>query len=198
MLLSSPVAAGSSRTAKPTGPTYPARVGTSFVDYRGCGFWTRDAALETVLGLLVAELQPLSEDDSALSAILDSWTLQATAGFMGCVSPALSDNLASPGMSALLTAGLRRILAGLQGDGPISADDPGFIARAERVSDGGPWRCPSARAPWVIEVGKALLDLIDGQLPATPDDFWFVDGLGRRKLPRIRPPRSSPASARPQ
>jgi hypothetical protein len=38
---------------------------------------------------------------------------------------------------------------------------------------------PSASAPWVIEVGRALIDLIDGVLPATPDDFWFIDGLGR-------------------
>jgi hypothetical protein len=173
-------------------------VGTSFVDYRGRGFWTRDAALETLLGLLVAELQPLSEGVPALSATLDSWTLQATVGFMGCVSPALDENLADPGVRALLTAGLRRILTALPADGQISADDPGFIARAERVSDGGPWRCPSAHAPWVIEVGKALLDLIEGQLPATPNDRWFVDGLGRRKLPRIRPHGSSSASAPPE
>ncbi|HEY2316230.1 MAG TPA: hypothetical protein VGH96_21660 [Streptosporangiaceae bacterium] len=28
-----------------------------------------------------------------------------------------------------------------------------------------------------------LADL--GELPATPDDFWLVDALGRRKLPRV-------------
>jgi hypothetical protein len=35
-------------------------VGTSFTEYRGLGFWTRDAALETVLALLVLELEPLA------------------------------------------------------------------------------------------------------------------------------------------
>jgi hypothetical protein len=145
-----------------TGSPYPADVSTSFVGYRGCGFWTRDAALETVLGLLVVELHPLSETDGTLNAVLDRWTLQATVGFMGCVSPALDENLAHLGVSALVAAGLRRILAGLPADGTIGVDDPAFRARAERVSDGGPWRCPSARAPWLVEVGKALLDLIDG------------------------------------
>jgi hypothetical protein len=33
---------------------------------------------------------------------------------------------------------------------------------------------------------QALIDPIESVLPATPDDFWFIDGLGRRKLPRIR------------
>jgi len=56
-------------------------VGTSYVDYRGRGFWTRDAALETLLGLLIAELEPLSGGDQELGAVLDRWSLQATAGF---------------------------------------------------------------------------------------------------------------------
>lgn len=174
-----------SRRIAAAGQPYPAVVGTSFVDYRGRGFWTRDAALETVLGLLVAELQPLSERDDTLSAILDSWTLQATVGFTGCVSPDLDEKLADPKLRSLVTAGLRHVLYGLPADGLVNAAGPGFIERAERVTDGGPWRCPSALATWVTEVSKALLDLIEGELPATPDDFWFIDGLGRRKLPRI-------------
>lgn len=47
-----------------------------------------------------------------------------------------------------------------------------------------PWHCPAALASWVIEVSKALLDLVEGNLPDTSDDFWFIDGAGRHKLPR--------------
>jgi hypothetical protein len=161
-------------------------VGTSFVDYRGCGFWTRDAVLETVLGLLVVDMQPLPEGSDALHAVLDNWTLQATAGFNGCVSANLDERLADPSVRSLAVAGLRRVLAGLPADGLVELADPGFMERAERVTTGGPWRCPSSLATWVVEVGKALLDLIEGELPATPDDFWWVDDLGRRKLPRGR------------
>jgi hypothetical protein len=138
-----------------------------------------------VLGLLVAELQPLSEGDDALSTILDWWTLQATVGFVGCVSPEMEESLADPRLRSLVTAGLGRVLAGLPADGMANVADPGFIERADRVTDGGPWRCPAALAAWVFEVSKALLDLIEGDLPATPEDFWFIDGLGRHKLPRI-------------
>ncbi len=75
---------------------------------------------------------------------------------------------------------------GCRPTGLVELADPGFRERAERITNGGPWRCPSALATWVMEVGKAFLDLIAGELPATPDDFWWVDGLGRRKLLRIR------------
>jgi hypothetical protein len=128
----------------------------------------------------------MSEANDAVGTILDSWTLQATAGFTGCVSANLDKTLTDPGLISLVIAGLHRVLAKLPADGLVNAADPWLIERAERVTDGGRWRCPSASAPWVIEVGKALIDLIQGVLPATPDDFWFIDGLGRRKLPRIR------------
>ncbi len=161
-------------------------VGTSPVDYRGCGFWTRDAALETVLGLLVTELQPLCEMGDALSAVLDWWTLQATIGFNGCISPNLDQNLADPRMGPMVTSAVRRVLTGLPAEGLVTAADPGFVQRAERVSAGERWHCPSALATWVIEVSHALLDLIEGDLPASPDDRWFIDGTGRHNLPRSR------------
>jgi hypothetical protein len=164
--------------------SYSADVGTSFVDYRGCGFWTRDAALETVLGLVICELEPLSEADAGLSGVLDSWTLQATVGFTGCVSPDLDANLADPRARPLVTTALRRILDRLPAEGLVAAAGVGLTTRAERVTDGGPWRCPSALATWVTEVSKALLDLIEGDLPSLPVDRWFVDGFGRHQIPR--------------
>ena len=161
-------------------------MGTSFADYRGCGFWNRDAALETILLLLVVDLQPESRNDDALGVALDWWTLQATVGYSGCVSPSLDHKLADPRVRSLVIAGLRRILTGLPADGFVELADPGFSERAERVAAGVPWRCPYALATWVTEVGKALLDLVEGELPATSDDLWWVYDLGRYKLPVIR------------
>jgi hypothetical protein len=111
--------------------------------------------------------------------------LQATAGFTGCVSAELDKNLADAGLRSRAVAALRRVLADLPADGLVEAAGPGFVERAERVTAGEPWHCPSALASWVIEVSKALLDLVEGNLPATTDDFWFIDGAGRHKLPRI-------------
>jgi hypothetical protein len=161
-------------------------VGTSYVDYHGRGFWTRDAALETVLGLLVAELEPLSGGDDALSPVLDRWSLQATAGFNGCVSADLDTNLAEPTVSLLVAAGIRRVLDGLPTDGLVTAGDAAFMRRASRACGGEPCRSPSALASWVIQVAKTILELIEGELPATAGDRWFVDGAGLQKLPRTR------------
>ena len=163
---------------------YAFHVGSSFVEYRGSGFWTRDAALETVLGLLVAELQPLCGGEDRLSAVLDYWTLQATAGFTGCISPDLDKNLANPNLKSHAIAALRHVLAALPADGLVHAADPRFLDRAGHVTAGQPWHCPAALASWVIEVSKALLDLVEGNLPDTSDDFWFIDGAGRHRLPR--------------
>lgn len=80
-------------------------MGTSFTRYRGCGFWTTDAALETVLALLVLELEPLARQDPDLDPILDTWTVQSVAGFGGCVSAGLDEHLTSqPGLAGLTRA----------------------------------------------------------------------------------------------
>ena len=42
---------------------------------------TRDAALETVLALLVEQLHPWSGRDERLGSVLDYWALQAPVGF---------------------------------------------------------------------------------------------------------------------
>jgi hypothetical protein len=90
--------------------SYCVGVGTSFTEYRGSGFWTRDAALEAVLALLVVELEPVASDDEALESVLDAWTVQAVAGFIGCVSPGLDEHLtARPSLAAAVTAALKRI-----------------------------------------------------------------------------------------
>jgi hypothetical protein len=74
-------------------------VGTSFTGYRGDGFWTRDPARETVLALLVLDLEPVARENGSLAEILDTWTVQAMAGFGGCVSPDVDEHLSrQPGM----------------------------------------------------------------------------------------------------
>jgi predicted NBD/HSP70 family sugar kinase len=154
-------------------------VGTSFVDYRGRGFWTRDAALETVLALLATELERSADGDEAASAVLDHWALQAVAGFNGCVNADLDRSLTDGRLTSDITGALGRIRARLPAQGLVEADDPRFLRRAERVSAAGPWRPPSALASWVNEVLKALGDLVEGRLPALPDGYWFVGGDGR-------------------
>jgi hypothetical protein len=163
-------------------------VGTSFTQYRGSGFWTRDAALETVLALLVLELEPLAEENPGLEPILDIWTVQSVAGFGGCVSAGLDEHLASqPGLSEMVAAALLRIRARLPREGSIEVTSPDLARRADRACEGNSWSTPGALVTWVGNVADAVQDLVAGRLPETPEDFWFVNGDGRHARRKQRP-----------
>ena len=163
-------------------------MGTSFTGYRGRGFWTRDAALETVLALLVLELEPLARQDPDLEPVLDTWTLQSVAGFGGCVSPGLDECLTSrPGLAALVTAALLRVRERLPAEGIIEVTSPDLARRAGRVCAGHSWYVPAALATWAGNVADAMHDLVAGRLPPPAGGFWFVDGDGRRIRPVRRP-----------
>jgi hypothetical protein len=172
--------------------SYSVGVGTSFTEYRGSGFWTRDAALETVLALLVVELGLDACGDEALESVLDAWTLQAVAGFTGCVSPGLDEHLAvRPGLAAAITAALKRIRDGLPPEGSIEVGSAALATRADRVCEGSGWSTPGAAASWVGNVADAMHDLVTGCLPGVPGAFWFVDGDGRHTRPKRRRDRTA-------
>lgn len=159
-------------------------MGTSFTEYRGHGFWTRDAALETVLALLVLELEPLARQDPDLDPVLDLWTIQSVAGFGGCVDAGLDEHLTSqPALAALVTAALRRITERLPAAGTVEVTSPDLAQRADRACAGNTWYVPGALATWTGHVADALHDLVAGRLPLPSEGFWFVDGDGRRILP---------------
>lgn len=163
-------------------------MGTSFTEYRGCGFWTRDAALETVLALLVLELEPLARQNPDLDPILDTWTIQSVAGFGGCVSAGLDEHLTSqPGLAGLVTAALLRIRDRLPPGGSIEVTSPDLARRADRVCAGHSWSTPGALVTWTGNVADAMHDLVARRLPRTPGDFWFVDGDGRHTRPKQCP-----------
>jgi hypothetical protein len=74
-------------------PWYSYRVGSSFIEYRGHGFWTRDAKIEVWLYLLCAEINQADDVPDWLLQARDDWHCQATVGFVGCVSPSLDHHL---------------------------------------------------------------------------------------------------------
>ncbi|MFJ7207028.1 hypothetical protein ACIQWR_26285 [Streptomyces sp. NPDC098789] len=68
-------------------------MGRSYVDYRGSGFWTRDVQAEVYLCLLSAAAGEVAGPPRWLRGAREDWRLQATAGFMGCVSPGLDEHV---------------------------------------------------------------------------------------------------------
>jgi hypothetical protein len=162
-------------------------VGTSFTEYGRAGFWTRDAALEAVLALLVLELEPLARENPDLEPVLDAWTVQSVVGFGGCMSADLDEHLTSqPGLGEMVTAALVRIQDRLPTDGIVEVSSPDLARRARRVCGESGWHTPGALATWVGNVAEALRDLVAGRLPEAPGHFWFVDGDGRHARPLRR------------
>jgi hypothetical protein len=93
------------------------RMGTSFIDFKGYGFWTRDAGLELWLYLLVQEINSLTSPPDWLKEAQDHWLTQATVGFIGWIHPQLDDFLVSQDRTDLIITLSERALKWLNEQG---------------------------------------------------------------------------------
>jgi hypothetical protein len=48
-------------------------MGTSFVEYKGFGFWSRDSYIESWLRTLLGEMQELTDTEPWQKALIDHW-----------------------------------------------------------------------------------------------------------------------------
>jgi hypothetical protein len=53
-------------------------MGTSFVEYKGFGFWTRDNFLESWLTTLLDEMRKLPKPEPWQESLMEHWRVQAT------------------------------------------------------------------------------------------------------------------------
>ncbi|MCK6473068.1 MAG: hypothetical protein L6R28_15095 [Planctomycetes bacterium] len=86
-------------------------MGSSFVDYRGHGFWSRDGFIEEFLERLAKELESLPAADWTRAAV-DHWRLQASGIFSGWVHPKFDELLASDDRRDEIVNLVARIRAG--------------------------------------------------------------------------------------
>jgi hypothetical protein len=70
------------------------KMGTSFVEYGGRGFWSWDGYLEHVLFLLAEAIGP-SPHESWLNEVRDHWTEQASGVFSAWIQPKLDEYISS-------------------------------------------------------------------------------------------------------
>jgi hypothetical protein len=95
-------------------------MGTSFVEYRGRGFWTRDAKIEVWLCLLAHSARESTESSDWLRGAAEHWHLQGTVGFMGCVSPDLDVHAATPERARSIIELATQTIAALRARGEIA------------------------------------------------------------------------------
>ena len=60
-------------------------MGSSYIEYRGYGFWSRDSFVEQVAGDVAAAIEGLPAKELWLSQLAAHWKLQASGVFGGCL-----------------------------------------------------------------------------------------------------------------
>jgi hypothetical protein len=143
-------------------------VGSSFVEFNGHGFWSRDAPIETLLALLVLELEKDVGEDHWLEGVLDDWALRAAGGLNGCVDPQLDWHLCDESRLERVLGAARAIgMSVPTDDGVVEVEDPSFRRRAVRVLR-HPISQPGASSAWLRNVAEAFVELLEANwlLPA--------------------------------
>jgi hypothetical protein len=85
-------------------------MGSSFIDFRDYGFWSRDIGIELWLYLLIQEIDNLESIPDWLREARDHWHEQASVGFVGHVHPQLDDYLVSQDRIDLILMLSERVL----------------------------------------------------------------------------------------
>jgi hypothetical protein len=132
-------------------------MGSSFTEFRGKGFWARDPGLELWLYLLAVEAAKVANPPQWLRKAQADWHLQATAGFVGCISASLDEHVCFPDRIELVIGLAERALAWLHSQGP---NLPADLLNSFNL--GGPgalfqWDAPTAV---FIPVGNAFISLL--------------------------------------
>lgn len=76
-------------------------MGTSYVQYKGVGFWTRDSFLESWLTTLLDTMQKLPAMEPWQTALVDHWRIQVRIDG-GCMWVGLDDFLTDSGRTDFL------------------------------------------------------------------------------------------------
>jgi hypothetical protein len=86
-------------------------MGTSFVEYKGFGFWTRDSFLESWLTTLLGEIRKLPAPEPWQESLIEYWRIQSTIDG-GCISVGLDKFLTDEARQDFLLSLAQRALKG--------------------------------------------------------------------------------------
>jgi hypothetical protein len=141
------------------------------VDIDGNGFWMRDSILELWLRLAALHLEDQVDDHSPVHTIRNQWLLASRGFFTGCVPLKLGANVATrEGRTAVVDATHSLLNALRRGPARLDHDVLNLLGIDGFERD--------INAAQLIEVGEALLDLINGKRFGGPSDTEFMPGSG--------------------
>lgn len=142
-------------------------MGSSFVEYRGKGFWTRDGLLEVWLELMSRESQSDPSAPDWLRAAASEWHEAATIGAVGCVAAGLDRILSDPTRIPIVETVTSRVLASLARHGSFLS-----VVYLTSLATGAPgdYWTRDVETELFVEVGRKWLALIRGELHTTAAD----------------------------
>lgn len=150
-------------------------MGTTFVTTDvatdGCGFWVRDFILQLWLRLLALHIEDPVESGGAATRIRDKWLLASRGGFNGYVPHGLEEAVVTEEGAALVRAAVQSLLKALRvAPSDLSKD----VFNVMGFTD-GPF-ATDIETRWLLEVGHAFLDLLDGKVKNGPGDTTCTPG----------------------
>ncbi|MBY0458668.1 MAG: hypothetical protein K2V38_15115 [Gemmataceae bacterium] len=140
-------------------------MGTTFVRLREHGFWTSDSILELWLRLLALHIEEPAEPNSVSETIRNRWLLASRGFFMGCVPVGLDEAVSSGEGERIIRAAIHSLLGELEHAPPEL--DSGVLNLLGFTNGIFTANIKTRR---LIEVGRALLDLLDGKITTGPSD----------------------------
>jgi hypothetical protein len=136
-------------------------MGTSFTEFRGRGFWSRDTSIELWLVLLAREVRQLDGVPTWLVAAAENWHVQGTVGMGGCVSAALDECAATPEKVNIILELSELALSWLKRQGEVMP-----VSVLNSFGVGGPGASFTKDLPTELftRVGEAFIRLLRGEI----------------------------------
>jgi hypothetical protein len=136
-------------------------MGSSFIDFKGYGFWARDTHIDLWLYLLVREIDKLESRADWLEAAREHWLEQATVSFVGLVQPQLDEYLTSQERVDLVIHLSERVLNLLyEKGGHVS----GEYLNARGIGGGGYRPATTWEMENFVGVGRKFVELLKGEV----------------------------------
>ena len=85
-------------------------MGSSYINYKGFGFWSRDSFIESWLLTLLAEMKKLPDPDPWQKALMEHWLIQAPIDG-GCIWVGLDDFLTDKSKEQVILSLAKQALA---------------------------------------------------------------------------------------
>lgn len=140
-------------------------MGTSYIDYRDRGFWSRDESARLWLHLLAAEIDADADRPGWLAEAGGEWRRQASAP--GSARPALDKYLGGdPGRVAIVVELSERVRDRLHRWTPAI---PKEIVNGWGTGGGATPYCRNVDTVWLLRFSDVFVRLLRGELTPDPD-----------------------------